>query len=621
MNRSLRILSAAFLICLAFAGTAQAGFAPTNEPVIEAKNLHPTGLATDAQGNALVTWSQEPTEDLHLVRARRVSATGDIGPIIEVAPGETGFRPDVAMTPSGRAFVAWRVLTETNTDSVKGRWLEPDGSLGPILTLATGQAGVENAGNTQVVISPAGVVTVAWQNFAPNTLELRRVNPDSTTGPLLEDVAEGSVTNPVATALPSDSTLIVWRGSGTEKNVVTAAGAIGMAQKISETSTAGDNKVAVDAAGNSLVVWRQSTGDEYAVRGRRLDPAGAPVGPELTIEPLSKGFLGGDPFVSADTVGNFLVTWGRQDDGSNATLYARGINSAAAFAGPEQVVSVPGINARDHRSTLLDGGVGALLWRDAIPGDPVVGRAVNGLGAPTSGIQPIFSDGFGGELVSSAPATGFAAFTVGYALSGSEQGVALRRFMVPPTCAGSSAAVVQGRPVSVPISCTGPAIEGAQVIEQPRHGTLDQIGPPTDSFTYTPRPGYEGTDSFTYAGLNDGGASAATQVTLSVSKDTVKPRIKKLKFIRKGKKFRVVVTEPAKAVVRVKSVRRSDGKRRIKLIGRVATKKVGTKLTIKVRGRLAKKLAAGGRFRAIAVATDPARNKSKSKRISFKLNG
>ncbi|HYG96328.1 MAG TPA: hypothetical protein VD741_04390 [Solirubrobacterales bacterium] len=623
--RTMRRLSAVLFLLFALvgAGTAQAGFAPTNEPIVEARNLQPTGIDSDAQGNSLLAWSQDPTGTFHELKARRVSATGTLGLVFDLAPGETGFRPSVAMTPSGRAFVAWRVILDSEPDSVKGRWVEPDGVLGPLLTLAKGEAGVQDAGNVEAVVDPAGVVTVAWENVDANTFEMRRVAPDGTLGPLVEDVGDGGVTNPVISALPNGSTVAVWRNSGSEKNVVTAANVVGTVEKISVSPGAGDNEIASDAAGNSLVVWRQIAGDEHAVRGRRLDPSGATVGPEITIEPPAEGFVGSRPSVAADSVGNFLVSWNRQDAVGNATVFARGLDGAGVFKGPEQTVSAPGTDAGADLPALLDGGSGVIAWQDSVAdADPVVGRSVNSLGAPTGGIEPLFADGFGPDLVSSVPAAGFAAYLVEYAVDGATQGTVLRRFMVPPTCAASSATAVQGSPVTVPISCGGPAFEGVQVIEQPRHGTLSAFGPLDRSFVYVPRPGYDGPDGFTFQGLNDGGASAPARVTIDVGKETVEPRIKKLKFIRKGKKLRLVFSEPATAVVRLKAVTRSDGKRRIKPIGKVNSRKSPwIKATIKVKGKLAKRLAAGGRFRAIAIATDLAKNKSKPKRISFKLNG
>jgi hypothetical protein len=620
-TRLLRLLSLSLLALLLAAAPAAAGFAPVNEPIVEAEQLSATGFDSDAQGNSLVAWSQQkvlgaPDE----VRARRVTATGEVGPVIEIAPGLIGYRPAVAMTPGGRAFVAWRELIESEPDSIKGRWVEPDGPMGPVLTLAKGEAGVEDALNPMAVVAPSGIVTVAWENEDKNTLELRRVNPDSTLGPLVEDVGNGGVTGPVIAALPDGSTVAVWRNGGTEKNVVTAANGLGTVEQISETSIAADNQIAVDPAGNSLVVWRQHDPPQFAVRGRLLDPKGLPVGPELAINPLEEGFVGSQPKVTADSAGNFLVTWSRQIGGVN-TIFARALNSAGVFAGAEQVVSTPGVGAGANEALLLNGGVGAVAWRDDITGNPVVGRAVNGLGAPAGAPELLFSDGFGPELVTSAPAAGIGAFALEYAVSGSAQGLVVRRFMVPPICSPLAATVVQGAPVSVPISCTGPALEGARLISQARHGIVSAFNPLINGFVYTPLPGYQGSDSFTYAGVNDGGDSVATEVTIAVGKETTKPVVKKLRYIRKGKKFRLVLSEPAKAVIRLKSVTRKDGKRRIKLVGKIVREQAPRKVTIKARGKLAKKLAAGGKFRAVAVATDLAKNKSKPKRISFRLNG
>lgn len=618
--RLLCILGLPLLTLLLAAAPAGAGFAPTNDPIVVAEQLSATGFDSDDQGNSFVAWSQQKTLGSPFeVKARRVTATGEVGPIIEVTPGLIGYRPAVAMIAGGRAFVAWRELLEPGPDSIKGRWVEQDGTLGPVLTLAKAEAGVEDALNPMAVVAPSGIVTVAWENEDKDTLELRRVNPDGTLGPLVEDVGDGVVTNPVIAARPDGSTIAVWRSGGTEKNVVTPANVVGTPEQISETSIAGDNQIAVDPAGNSLVVWPQNDDPQYAVRGRLLDPKGLPVGPELTIDPLEADFVGSRPAVTADSAGNFLVTWTRQTGGSS-TVYARGLSSAGTFTGPEQVVSTPGVDTGDNKALLLNGGVGAVAWRDEIAGEPVVGREINGLGAPAGPVELLFPDGFGPELVSSAPAAGVGAFAIEYAVSGSAQGLVVRRFMVRPTCSPSNATVVQGNPVSIPIACTGPALEGAQLVAQARHGIVSAFNPLTNGFVYTPLPGYEGTDSFTYAGVNDGGASAATQVTIAVGKESVKPWIKKLRFIRKGAKFRLVLSEPAQAVIRVKSVTRADGKRKIKLIGKLVREQAPARSTIKVTGKLKKKLLAGGRFRAIAVATDLAKNKSKPKRVSFRLS-
>ena len=53
------------------------------------------------------------------------------------------------------------------------------------------------------------------------------------------------------------------------------------------------------------------------------------------------------------------------------------------------------------------------------------------------------------------------------------------------------------------------------------------------------------------------------------------------------------------------------------IVGRVKSKKPSQKPTIRVRGKLAKRLDRGGHFRATAIATDLARNRSKPKRLKI----
>jgi hypothetical protein len=55
-------------------------------------------------------------------------------------------------------------------------------------------------------------------------------------------------------------------------------------------------------------------------------------------------------------------------------------------------------------------------------------------------------------------------------------------------------------------------------------------------------------------------------------------------------------------------------------VGTVRARKPGRRLTIHLPSKLAKRLA-GGRFRAAAVATDPAGNRSKPRTLTFRVAG
>lgn len=632
MSRIRSVVGLGLLFVCAPVATAQAGFAPANETIFEAEQTSVSSPATDAAGNSIVAWSQEKTlGDPREAKARRLTAAGTLGPVIELAPGQIGAEPAVAMTLAGRAFVAWEARTlEADPDSVKGRWIEPSGALGPLLTLVEGKVGEISAADVRVVVDPAGVATVSWENTADGSkLSVRRVQPDSTLGALVPDISGGGgILNHLTVALANGSTVAIWSGSGIVSNVLDANLGFGVPVKLSSTGAASNPEVAVDALGNALVAWRAAVGENWGVFGRHLGSTGVPSGVELTIDPLAAESAD-SVSVAADSAKDFVITWSRQNGANQKTVLARGTNLDTGFAGPAQPVSTPALASPGARAALFDNGVGAVYWKSGTSGlgETTLGRSIDRTGLPTSGIQELFANAknFNAITVSSAPAIGLAAFMVHYPISGSAQGAVVRRFLAPPACADSNATVVQGKPIAAPLSCVGAAIEAAALVEKPKHGTVGAFDLATLSFAYTPKPGYKGSDSFTFAASNDGGTSGVARVTIKVGKDTVKPKIKKLKLIRKGKagkqtfKLRVVLSETARVKVTIKSQVRVGGKTKLRKLGKVVSEKTSRKATIAVKGKLARKLRSGGSFRAVAVATDPAGNKSAPKRQKFRL--
>ncbi len=143
MRRGLLLVAVAFV---AQCATAEAGFAPENDLVGTGPFPEASAIATDPQGDSLIAWSVDP-EGAEPVLARWLSASGQLGPTLDLFPGGRGFEPQMGMAPSGRAFVAWRSTTNTES-TIYGRWVEPDGSLGPLLTLATPDPGKFSAGGS-----------------------------------------------------------------------------------------------------------------------------------------------------------------------------------------------------------------------------------------------------------------------------------------------------------------------------------------------------------------------------------------------------------------------------------------------------------------------------------------
>lgn len=91
-----------------------------------------------------------------------------------------------------------------------------------------------------------------------------------------------------------------------------------------------------------------------------------------------------------------------------------------------------------------------------------------------------------------------------------------------PTCQTASATTSEGAQTSVTLSCaaTYGGTPSYAIAAGPTHGTLGSINQATGQVTYTPNPGFSGSDSFTYTGANSYGASTATTVAITVTAPT-----------------------------------------------------------------------------------------------------
>ena len=103
-------------------------------------------------------------------------------------------------------------------------------------------------------------------------------------------------------------------------------------------------------------------------------------------------------------------------------------------------------------------------------------------------------------------------------LSGTPTHVAALQFLPPPSCPDVLATVLQGRPVRVSMGCTGLQLTAPQVLSAPANGSLGNVNPATSSVVYTPRVGFQGSDSFTFRGTNRGGPGATQTARIAVRK-------------------------------------------------------------------------------------------------------
>jgi tripartite motif-containing protein 71 len=89
----------------------------------------------------------------------------------------------------------------------------------------------------------------------------------------------------------------------------------------------------------------------------------------------------------------------------------------------------------------------------------------------------------------------------------------------PPTCEDTFLTTAAGAKAIATFECVD--VAGATlnyaVFSPPAHGTLGKLNQSTGRISYTPSPGFSGTDSFTYAGSSTNGTSALQTVHITVN--------------------------------------------------------------------------------------------------------
>jgi hypothetical protein len=93
-----------------------------------------------------------------------------------------------------------------------------------------------------------------------------------------------------------------------------------------------------------------------------------------------------------------------------------------------------------------------------------------------------------------------------------------RRANTPPTCQSTTTTTTDPHAVHVQLRCSDAAHEALtySIVAKPEHGALSAINQADGALTYTPHPGFHGTDSFSYAAASANGVSTAMRVIVNV---------------------------------------------------------------------------------------------------------
>ena len=247
----------------------------------------------------------------------------------------------------------------------------------------------------------AGDFIVVWESAWAGRQRLRRVRPlhDASGAPLgasefrVNAWTTGQQRAPQVAGTAGGLFVVVWESQGARTAAAAAsspavstppAAPLGAEFQVN-TYTTGDQAdaaVAVDAAGNFVVVWESAgaDGSDFGIRARRFDAAGQAQGDEFQVNSYSTAAQR-RPAVASDATGNFVVAWqSLRDPDTYAGVYAQRYDALGAPVGGEFRVNSyttngPGLTRRRLGSERqLRGGLGLSFGQDASGGYGVCGQ-------------------------------------------------------------------------------------------------------------------------------------------------------------------------------------------------------------------------------------------------------
>jgi hypothetical protein len=631
---------------------AGAGFSSNLVPLsgpAPAGNTGVTDVAIRPSGEALVAWSEGAVSDIE-VRLRKVMPDGSLGPLITIAdPATRAFSPQVDFAPNGRALVAW-LEDESFGDpiSLRARWIEQDGTLGPPIIIVNGGAAY-SPGEHEVTATSANGALVAWHNFVSmpppfRRIEARLVDSAGTASELIFPTSGAGSVGVVGAADTDGGVLLSWRDSGVRAQSVSAAGVPGSLQTPAPGVIA-DPALASDGQDHFNLLYRRTS--PFSIEYMSLAADGSFGSPQI-LEPLSPAQVGASYDVATNPSNRSLAAWSLQEGTSYAVkaqyVDAAGVPSGEAFVMPTGRSSQPRIEAAVGGS-----GTGALALELTQEGQPntLWGRLLPDGGPPGDLVLLSTASGDPGpaEMTIASSDVGVVAWAERLEATdpNSPFQIFVRQILPPPSCPDVAGTIVQGRPTRIDLRCTGLQLGTPEILTQPSHGSLEAADASSQSVVYTPEPGYEGAESFTFRGINPGGGGAAQTASLDVGRDTVRPVIRRFRITgraisgrgkasarRRGgrgrPRFKLRVSEPATVRIVVQRRKRCGAKRggsrrcvRSRKLGALRARSAKLSHTVPLPQRIRGKLRPGLIYRARAIARDPAGNRSKPKMLRFSI--
>jgi hypothetical protein len=338
--------------------------APTLIESDDAGSARSLQTAIDDSGNAFAVWDQFDGTRYNIWANRYVPTSGwETAAVRENDPGDA-LAPHVAVDASGNAIAVWPQSDGTRY-SICASIFTP---LGGWSTPTPLENDPNDARNVQLAANAHGDAFAVWTQTNPvrPIVWARRYLAGSGWGALtrIQSDTNGEGFAPQVAIGPDGSAVAVWHQTdGTRYNVWANRYSPGIgwsnAQLVEhdDTDNALSAQVGIDANGNATAVWQQHDGTRFNIMSNR-QPSGGDWGSPVAID--KEDDAASDPHIAMNDAGDAIVLWVQQI-GATYNVAANRYTSTSGWA-TAVVLDTQDGNAIEPRIAMNASGVAHAAW-------------------------------------------------------------------------------------------------------------------------------------------------------------------------------------------------------------------------------------------------------------------
>ncbi len=366
------LLSCLVVVAMLASGAASAlaapGWLPPQDLSLKGREiLDLPAVAVDHKGDVIAVWRRAEGGVGHAIEAAIKPAGGEFSAPqrLSFETGADASSPQVAFDASGEAVAVWTVNSAAE-EIIEVATRPPGGDFSTPTRISPDPAGGTKAFFPKVAVDDAGDAVVVWTQKIGAQFSIgmvtRAAGSATFAAPTTLPVFNNSLQPEVATD-PAGDAVVVWRsfiGSASRIEAISrsAGGSFGAPEPVSALGSAEEPAVAVGAGGDAAIAWHESGGGQFfvaaATRSHTLTSFRQPV----RVSPAS----GVNAQVAVDPAGNAVVVWRTIPFTVEAATHSAADNAVSNFTAVG-LLSPPGRFATAPRVAFDSAGDAVALWQ------------------------------------------------------------------------------------------------------------------------------------------------------------------------------------------------------------------------------------------------------------------